>query len=331
MASSIAFRSVSTLSAGRKVSSTSRPSLRAVVRPAALRRTVVVRASADEEQKQVLTAACGVATAAATLLSAGNAQAAMEVTQIAGGDGRIGALLALFVPAVAWVTFNIAGPALNQINDMSEKNSKAAAIGVGLTAASLLVAEQADAAQEVAQLAGDNRVGALLALLFPAVGWVLFNIAGPALNQISDMSEKNSKAIAAGVGLSAASMLVAEQADAAQEIVQLAGDNRVGALLALLFPAVGWVLFNIAGPALNQISDMSEKNSKAIAAGVGLSAASMLVAENADAAQEVAQLAGDNRIGALLALFVPAVAWVGFNIAGPALNQINDMADKNEQ
>merc|ERR1712023_467647 len=130
----------------------------------------------------------------------------------------------------------------------------------------------------------------------------LFNIAGPALNQFNDMSEKNKKAVAAGLGLSTASLLVAENADAVQEVAELAkGDNRITALLALLAPAVGWVLLNIGGPALNQFNDMSEKNKKAVAAGLGLSTASLLVAKNADAVQEVAELAkGDNRITALL-------------------------------
>ncbi len=47
--------------------------------------------------------------AAATLLSAGNAQAAMEVANIAAGDGRGGILAGLALPAVGWVLFNIAG------------------------------------------------------------------------------------------------------------------------------------------------------------------------------------------------------------------------------
>jgi len=89
---------------------------------------------------------------------------------------------------------------MNQLNDMGEKTtsgkkkkrSVAVGLGLGLSAASMLAVEQADAAQEVAQLAGgDNRLGALLALLFPAVGWVLFNIAGPTMNQLNDMGEKS--------------------------------------------------------------------------------------------------------------------------------------------
>ena len=40
----------------------------------------------------------------------------------------------------------------------------------------------------------------------------------------------------------------------------VAGDNRLGILGVLVLPVVGWVLFNIAGPALNQVNEMSEKN-----------------------------------------------------------------------
>lgn len=32
--------------------------------------------------------------------------------------------------------------------------------------------------------------------------------------------------------------------------------------------------------------------------------------------------AGDNRVGIIATLFLPVVGWVGFNIAGPALNQL---------
>eukprot|EP00192_Tetraselmis_astigmatica_P014883 CAMPEP_0117662498 /NCGR_PEP_ID=MMETSP0804-20121206/8083_1 /TAXON_ID=1074897 /ORGANISM="Tetraselmis astigmatica, Strain CCMP880" /LENGTH=179 /DNA_ID=CAMNT_0005469397 /DNA_START=95 /DNA_END=631 /DNA_ORIENTATION=- len=153
--------------------STVRPSLRAgsVVRPAAARRAVAIRASVSaEEHKQVLTTVCGVTTAATTLLGAGNAHAAMEIAQLAGGDSRVGALFALLLPAIGWVLFNIGGPLQNQLNDMSEKSKAGLAAGLGLSAASLALANQADAAQEVAQVA-DGRVGALFALLLPAIGW----------------------------------------------------------------------------------------------------------------------------------------------------------------
>ena len=110
----------------------------------------------------------------------------------------LGILAALFLPAIGWVLFNIAGPALNQLSAMGDKKGaapakkggkkrSAAGLGLGLTAASLLAASAADAATDVAQLAGDSR-GGLLALLFaPALGWVAFNIAGPAFNQLSNM------------------------------------------------------------------------------------------------------------------------------------------------
>ena len=72
---------------------------------------------------------------------------------------------------------------------------------------------------------------------------------------------------------------------------------------------------------------MGDKNKKAIIGGAGIGAA-LLVGGSAEAAQEVAAVAGDNRLNILLTLFVPAVAWVLFNIGGPALNQVNGMGDK---
>ena len=47
------------------------------------------------------------------------------------------------------------------------------------------------------------------------------------------------------------------------------------------------VLFNIAGPAKNQLDSM-DKGKKGVAAGLGLCAASLLAAQNAEAAQQVA-------------------------------------------
>jgi hypothetical protein len=83
---------------------------------------------------------------------------------------RIGVLSLLFIPALGWVAFNILQPALNQLNRMSEikddaksssgtgrkKRGLAGAVGMG-AALSMFAAQQADAATEVAQLAGDNR------------------------------------------------------------------------------------------------------------------------------------------------------------------------------
>jgi hypothetical protein len=47
--------------------------------------------------------------AVATLAAAaGPAAAATEVATLAAGDGRLGILLSLFVPAIGWVVFNMA-------------------------------------------------------------------------------------------------------------------------------------------------------------------------------------------------------------------------------
>ena len=86
----------------------------------------------------------------------------------------------------------------------------------------------------------------------PAATQVAFNIGQPALNQLDSMSAK--KSVAAGLGLGAASLLMAGNADAATEAMQLAGsDGRAGILLTLFVPVIGWVLFNILGPAQNQV------------------------------------------------------------------------------
>ncbi len=66
--------------------------------------------------------------------------------------------------------------------------------------------------------------------------------------------------LAAGLGLGTALLLASGKADAAQEISQLAAsDNRIGIIATLFLPVVGWVLFNIGGPALNQLANTAEK------------------------------------------------------------------------
>ena len=256
------------------------------------------------------------------MFMAGQASAAQEVAAMS-GDNRLGILAVVFLPVVGWVLFNIAGPALNQVNEMSDKN-KSVIAGAGLGAA-LLSAGSAEASQEMMTMAGDNRLGILGILVLPVIGWVLFNIAGPALNQVNDMSEKN-KSVIAGAGLGAA-LFSTGSAEASQEMMTMAGDNRLGILGILVLPVIGWVLFNIAGPALNQVNEMSEK-SKSVVAGAGLGAALLSVGQ-ADAAQELMTVAGDNRLGILGVLVLPVVGWVLFNIAGPALNQVNEMSEKN--
>lgn len=126
---------------------------------------------------------------ASTFLIAGNAQAAMEVADLAAGDARSGLLFLPLAAALGWVGFNITGPAINQISAMNSRKGLIA--GLGLGAASLLAAQGADAATEAMQLAAsDSRSGLLFLPLVAALGWVGFNIAGPALNQINSMNEK---------------------------------------------------------------------------------------------------------------------------------------------
>ena len=58
---------------------------------------------------------------------------------------------------------------------------------VGLTAAGLMLAQQADAATAGAK---DSRFGILAVLLVPVGGWVIFNILGPALAQLDNMNKR---------------------------------------------------------------------------------------------------------------------------------------------
>ena len=53
--------------------------------------------------------------------------------------------------------FNILGPALNQVGNMSDKSKKSVALGLGMTTLLMAAAEQADAATEVR--ADFNRLG----------------------------------------------------------------------------------------------------------------------------------------------------------------------------
>ncbi len=68
---------------------------------------------------------------------------------------------------------------------------------------------------------------------------------------------------------------------------------------------------------------MADKKGAIVGPAVGLgAAASLLAAQSADAATEVAQVA-DQRINLLLTLFVPVLAWVGFNILPGLKRQID--------
>ncbi|MCO5570572.1 hypothetical protein L7F22_024297 [Adiantum nelumboides] len=203
--------------------------------------------------------------------------------------------------------------------------------------ASLASADSAMAAQEVMSLAADDNRGlALLLPLIPALGWVLFNILQPALNQLDRM--RSAKGLAVGLGLGAASsLLIPSRTDAvAQEFATVAAadnDARGFLVLLVLAPAVGWVLFNILKPGLNQLDRM--KSVKGILGAAGLSASLLLAtSQAADAAvQEMASLAdgmqattsSDARGLLLIAALVPALGWVLFNILQPALNQLDRM------
>ena len=64
--------------------------------------------------------------AALSLAAVQQADAATELAQVAAGDGRLGTISLLFLPAIGWVAFNILGPLTNQLNRMSELNSESA-------------------------------------------------------------------------------------------------------------------------------------------------------------------------------------------------------------
>lgn len=104
-----------------------------------------------------MTKLAAVSTAVSTLLTAGNAQAAQEVADLAARDNRAFTLALLLTPAIGWVAFNILAPALNQLKGMQQANTKrSAAIGLGLGAAALLSSQSADAAEEIAQVRPDT-------------------------------------------------------------------------------------------------------------------------------------------------------------------------------
>ncbi|XP_031263875.1 photosystem II core complex proteins psbY, chloroplastic [Pistacia vera] len=119
--------------------------------------------------------------------------------------------------------------------------------------------DAAFAAQQIAEIAeGDNRGLALLLPIIPAIGWVLFNILQPALNQINKM--RSTKGVIIGLGLGGLAGLMSMPPHAsASEIAMLAdatNDNRGQLLLFVVAPAILWVLYNILQPALNQINRM---------------------------------------------------------------------------
>jgi photosystem II PsbY protein len=155
----------------------------------------------------------------------------------------------------------------------------------GAMFAAMTMPDSAMASQQLMALAADDNRGiALLLPLVPAIGWVLFNILQPGLNQFNKM--RGVKAVVAGAGLGAlATMMVAPHASAAQEIATLAdSDSRGLLLLGILVPAVAWVLYNILQPALNQLDKL--RSSKGVVGALGLGAvSSMYLTPQAEAVQ----------------------------------------------
>ncbi|OMO60343.1 Photosystem II PsbY [Corchorus capsularis] len=121
-----------------------------------------------------------------------------------------------------------------------------------------------------------------------------------------------------------------DPAFAAQQIADIAadGDNRGLALLLPIIPAIGWVLFNILQPALNQLNRMRSTKGVIIGLGLGGLAASGFGSTPEASASEIAMIAdaaSDNRGTLLLFVVAPALLWVAYNILQPALNQLNRM------
>ena len=244
------------------------------------------------------------------------------------------AIFGAFVPVLGWVGYNILGPGLKQLEKMQQDaaKKKGVAAGVGLSAAALMgMPEAADAATEAMQLADLDARIAIFGAFVPVLGWVGYNILGPGLKQLEKMQQDaaKKKGVAAGVGLSAAALMgMPEAADAATEAMQLADLDARIAIFGAFVPVLGWVGYNILGPGLKQLEKMQQDaaKKKGVAAGVGLSAAALMgMPEAADAATEAMQLADlDARI-AIFGAFVPVLGWVGYNILGPGLKQLEKM------
>mmetsp|Transcript_13940 Transcript_13940/g.26813 ORF Transcript_13940/g.26813 Transcript_13940/m.26813 type:complete len:97 (+) Transcript_13940:116-406(+) len=52
------------------------------------------------------------------------------------------------------------------------------------------------------------------------------------------------------------------QVKAVQEVFEIAADNRLGVLLFIIAPALGWVGFNSIAGLQRQVNNMAEKNEK---------------------------------------------------------------------
>ncbi|CAH8382789.1 unnamed protein product [Eruca vesicaria subsp. sativa] len=148
----------------------------------------------------------------------------------------------------------------------------------GAVFSALSYSEPAFAAHQISQLAAaaasqgsDNRGLALLLPIVPAIGWVLFNILQPALNQINKMRASKGIVVGLGIGgggLAASGLLTVPPEASARMVNEMAAvaaaaakveDNRGQLLLFVVAPALLWVLYNILQPALNQLNKMRNK------------------------------------------------------------------------
>ncbi|ABO98878.1 possible psbY, PSII-Y, photosystem II polypeptide [Ostreococcus lucimarinus CCE9901] len=289
--------------------------------------------NAKSSKKRAAGALAGGLTASALMGMPEASDAAQNVADLAGIDGRI-AIFFVFAPVLGWVAYNILGPGLRQFEDMQKAAAKKKGVlaGAGLSAAALMgMPEASDAAEQLGELAGiDGRI-AIFFVFAPVLGWVAYNILGPGLRQFEDMQKAaaKKKGVLAGAGLSAAALMgMPEASDAAQEIGTLAGiDGRI-AIFFVFAPVLGWVAYNILGPGLRQFEDMQKAaaKKKGVLAGAGLSAAALMgMPEASDAAEQLGELAGiDGRI-AIFFVFAPVLGWVAYNILGPGLRQFEDM------
>ncbi|KAJ8758878.1 hypothetical protein K2173_002657 [Erythroxylum novogranatense] len=146
------------------------------------------------------------------------------------------------------------------ISKSGDKTFLAGSTIAGAIFTTLSSCDPAFAAQQIAEIAeGDNRGLALLLPIIPAIGWVLFNILQPALNQINRMRETKGVIIGLGLSALAASGFMSTPEASAGEIAMIAdavNDKRGQLLLFVITPAILWVLYNILQPALNQLNRM---------------------------------------------------------------------------
>lgn len=105
---------------------------------------------------------------------------------------------------------------------------------------STMASDPAVAIQQVAEVApeGDNRFLAILIPIIPAILWVLYNILGPALNQIERMRSEKGIVVGLGIGGSAAlHFLNVPDASATETdaICEVARDDNMSLLVLVLF------------------------------------------------------------------------------------------------